>query len=1196
MSVPSSSQSNIIHRCLHPRLGSISGGAYNLGSLESRSFGRAYQCIEMKAVLFALNHFQMSLKNQSVILATDNTTVVAYLKNQGGTHSPSLYQIARDILLLCFQLQVHLVVRHIARHLNILADTLSRSLAPVNTEWELLQVVFKAVTLHWGSPQIDLFATSLNHKLLTFVSPVPDPKSFAVDAMSLSWKGMFGYAFPPFRFLSPVLQKIAGENCKIIVIAPAWPKQSWFPDLLRLSCACPLVLPLRPDLLSQIKGKVLYQNPEKLHLHAWLLSGLASEREVFLKEQPSISQSLSETPLALSMMQNGQSSQIGVLWLLDGEGVKSMPSLFLMLAFDLTGINLLVSKAAVKKTKDIFYQTDYIKTYDLVSILRDLSFYQYDEMVRMSMALLNRYYSSYNHLFTRAVQAQVLITDKSTEVFETLEKILPKLRRFAAKLNETQTKELCDILTKLIEMCHLEGEIEEQHGMNQSILYNHGILEDCFTILSQEIDVKLLDQYTGQRRVYQLTFTLLKMMARQNKTVQGRLFDRLDMLLSKEGAGTELAECLTEVFTGNSNTCMKVTGYQIQKIMELVSKNRESVPQFLDLLNAIVKVEEAEVAFVIDQDEAARFQILTDPRHKHLQYLIAMVDMLATCAEGENRFIESICQTIFKIPELLKILSSPSINNNLKKPFLRFFLWVYLNTAGGMIESGAGDLPHEKSMWVYINGMNPLLKEIADFARKDPKTTKTFLKRPPAKGDTGTSGNEAINGSIHYLFDSVMPFLQIFCRNYYQPDPSVFPDEPQHLDDLTRNFKDFMEEIAPLVSIERQMKSIVACTMSLLSASTLPVDEMREFEDKYAKGVQGQEVKSDARRSYEEYYQYEEEINRQLNVFAVNMKTAYGGLNTVHAQIGYNSDADYSEIDGDEELPLGQEFQDHITFFIDTGHKDARSRYAQAEKLVKQLSISAKRTHLNEKEKLDQIELDVKCLQLLRALIFNEIVKLPEDWESEAARHRLQLHAISDVQDALNSYDVVTSVLDHLSRPQDNVVREVLAFMATLLFNGNDCVQDNLISYFTGTREETFFFSIKSRMQLSAIATREKRLLHAMHQAKMEEAMQQAKALQKAMQTGQMATIEIMKANKIGSMLSMAKKSMANLRQSGFLRPASRLGIGGSKTSMGKKQNFGSSRLLKPSKLAQNGQAGKKLGSTVNQVAPVTDVYIQRSK
>jgi hypothetical protein len=66
---------------------------------------------------------------------------------------------------------------------------------PVNTEWELLQVVFDSVVLRWDRPHVDLFATSLNHKLETFVSPVPDPLSFAVDAMSLSWDGMFAYAF-----------------------------------------------------------------------------------------------------------------------------------------------------------------------------------------------------------------------------------------------------------------------------------------------------------------------------------------------------------------------------------------------------------------------------------------------------------------------------------------------------------------------------------------------------------------------------------------------------------------------------------------------------------------------------------------------------------------------------------------------------------------------------------------------------------------------------------------------------------------------------------------------------------------------------------------------------------------------------------------------------------------------------------------
>lgn len=44
-------------------------------------------------------------------------------------------------------------------------------------------------------------------------------------------------------------------------------------------------------------------------------------------------------------------------------------------------------------------------------------------------------------------------------------------------------------------------------------------------------------------------------------------------------------------------------------------------------------------------------------------------------------------------------------------------------------------------------------------------------------------------------------------------------------------------------------------------------------------------------QEYESYYEMEEEINRQLNVFSVNMRVAYGGPNTVEAQIDYNSNA-----------------------------------------------------------------------------------------------------------------------------------------------------------------------------------------------------------------------------------------------------------------------------------------------------------------
>ncbi|CAG2229470.1 unnamed protein product [Mytilus edulis] len=191
--------------------------------------------LEMKAVLLALSHFQSLLQNKSLVLATDNTTVVAYLRNQGGTHCYELYLLAREILLLCNQLHLQIVVRHVPGKLNVLADALSRTLTPVNTEWELLQSVFQAITLQWGSPHVDLFATSLNYKIQVFMSPVPDPKAYAVDCMSVPWDGMFAYAFPPFRFLSQVLRKISAEQGLIILIAPAWPKQAWFPDLLHLS-------------------------------------------------------------------------------------------------------------------------------------------------------------------------------------------------------------------------------------------------------------------------------------------------------------------------------------------------------------------------------------------------------------------------------------------------------------------------------------------------------------------------------------------------------------------------------------------------------------------------------------------------------------------------------------------------------------------------------------------------------------------------------------------------------------------------------------------------------------------------------------------------------------------------------------------------------------------------------------------------
>ena len=93
--------------------------------------------LEMKAAILSITAFLPSLIGKEVCLATDNSTVVAYLNNQGGTKSPDLCLLARDFLLSCQKNNILMSVRHIPGRINVVADSLSRIHKPVITEWTL---------------------------------------------------------------------------------------------------------------------------------------------------------------------------------------------------------------------------------------------------------------------------------------------------------------------------------------------------------------------------------------------------------------------------------------------------------------------------------------------------------------------------------------------------------------------------------------------------------------------------------------------------------------------------------------------------------------------------------------------------------------------------------------------------------------------------------------------------------------------------------------------------------------------------------------------------------------------------------------------------------------------------------------------------------------------------------------------------
>ena len=160
--------------------------------------------LELKAVLLALKEFQNLCTNKIVLVATDNTTVVAYINKEGGMKSGPLCALLWRILTWCSQRQLTLKARHIPGRLNVIADKLSRLNQTIQTEWSLLPDIFQDLCRKWHRPQIDLFATRFNNKLPLFVSPVPDTLAVAVDALTLPWEDLDAYAFPPTAILGEV--------------------------------------------------------------------------------------------------------------------------------------------------------------------------------------------------------------------------------------------------------------------------------------------------------------------------------------------------------------------------------------------------------------------------------------------------------------------------------------------------------------------------------------------------------------------------------------------------------------------------------------------------------------------------------------------------------------------------------------------------------------------------------------------------------------------------------------------------------------------------------------------------------------------------------------------------------------------------------------------------------------------------------
>ena len=244
--------------------------------------------LEMLAVLYALKAFTKGVWNKTVLILSDNQSVVSHINKMGGTRSPDLIKLTKLVWSWGLANKLSLIARHIPGKVNITADFLSRFLRD-RTDWVLNREVFRALNKLWGPFQVDLFATRFSAQVPRFFSWRADPEAEATDAFTQNWSAIQGYAHPPWCLITRTLQKVRREQTTLTIITPLWKTQPWFPVIMEMVVDHPILLPDWEDVVTPSPNCGCPVQDYIPKLVTWRVSGDISKVREFQTELETLS-------------------------------------------------------------------------------------------------------------------------------------------------------------------------------------------------------------------------------------------------------------------------------------------------------------------------------------------------------------------------------------------------------------------------------------------------------------------------------------------------------------------------------------------------------------------------------------------------------------------------------------------------------------------------------------------------------------------------------------------------------------------------------------------------------------------------------------------------------------------------------------------------------------------------------------------
>ena len=125
--------------------------------------------LEMTAAFFVIKEFAKHRQGLSILLLTDNVSVIAHINHMGGTRSPLLTALVKEMWLWCLQRSIRVVAQHLPGLENVTADLIFYpGISQTGQTGCWTQRYSNASTTTWAPYRWISLLLASQHKFLTF--------------------------------------------------------------------------------------------------------------------------------------------------------------------------------------------------------------------------------------------------------------------------------------------------------------------------------------------------------------------------------------------------------------------------------------------------------------------------------------------------------------------------------------------------------------------------------------------------------------------------------------------------------------------------------------------------------------------------------------------------------------------------------------------------------------------------------------------------------------------------------------------------------------------------------------------------------------------------------------------------------------------------------------------------------------------